>query len=119
MLGDQVEALHVDEQPAIVGRAGRLEHAHDLERIVLVGVGRDAVRGLELVADFQAGLAGDGRADHRAEIIVGLEVAPLGEFVLLAAVVQVVEQVGRGADDAKLVVHVAQADRDRRVDDTA
>ena len=52
----QEKALHVNEQRAVVGRAGGLEHAHDLERIMLMplAVVRHAMRGLELVSYLQA-----------------------------------------------------------------
>ncbi len=84
VLGYQIEAFHVDEHGPIVGRAGRFEHADDRERFfVHVGFRAAAVRGLELVAHFQARLPRHGGADHRAKEFVRLEIAARGKLYLL------------------------------------
>jgi hypothetical protein len=74
------------------------------------------VRWLELVARLQPRAACRGGAYHGAEMLVGLEIAARGERVLVAAVVQLVEEVGRSAYHAKLVVRVAQAQGNRSLD---
>ena len=116
---EQVETFDVDEQGAIVGSAGGLQHAHDLEGVMLVsitGVG-ESVRGLELVSDLEARPAGHGRADDGFEEMLVLEVATarLEGVFLAAGVLELVEQLGDGADDAKALVIVPQAIRDRRL----
>ena len=43
----QIKAFDVDEHGPVVGRAGRLEDADDLEAVVLVPLRADAVRRIE------------------------------------------------------------------------
>ena len=117
MLVEQVEAFHVDKQRAIVGRAGRLQDADDLEGVMLVAVPfvRQAMSWLKLVTDFEPGLFGDRGPDHGFEEMLLLEIAAAGlKLIFLAAgVFQLLEQIRHRADDAKAFVVVAQAIRDR------
>ena len=122
----EVEAFHVDEHGPVVGRAARREDADDDELAGVHVAAGLAVGRIDAVAELDVHLAGDRRADDRLEeavlLALPLEVAALGELelaVVLDVIDQIVEQRGRGADDAEAAEIIAQANGNRQFGELA
>ena len=113
MIVEQIEAFDVDEQRAVVGRAGRFEHAHHVERVVLVRIGSAGrtVGWPKQAPHLKLQLPCDRGADDGAEKVVRSEDVAFRALVGPAIGRFQREHLGGRADDAELVVIVAQAAR--------